>query len=247
MVDLLNCLTYNDNLFSGVVLPDGLDSEELVNQILGECGMYTPIYTNPMLLEKMITLYFKTRLPIHQKLYNTTVLEYNPIENYDRKESNSRTLHRNTDSTQTSTSTGSEDMGRTISETESNESDSNGTSSANTDTTSTDSVSPYNDDNWHNSSQNVTKTFSEGSNKVKNTGSFDRGTDEAYDRKIDETGTMSGNNEEDVTDNYVSNIHGNIGVTTTQQMIESERNVSLFSVYDFITQHFKARFFVLCR
>ena len=42
----------------------------------------------------------------------------------------------------------------------------------------------------------------------------------------------------------VNHTHGNIGVTTAQQMIEGYREVSKFCVYDFIVQSFKDRFCV---
>ena len=38
---------------------------------------------------------------------------------------------------------------------------------------------------------------------------------------------------------------GNIGVTTTQQMIEEERRVSQFNIYDYIIESFKRRFCLL--
>lgn len=39
--------------------------------------------------------------------------------------------------------------------------------------------------------------------------------------------------------------HGNIGVTTTQQMIEQERRIDLFNLYDIIIEDFKMRFCIL--
>lgn len=39
--------------------------------------------------------------------------------------------------------------------------------------------------------------------------------------------------------------HGNIGVTTTQKMIEEERRVSGFNIYDYIADSFKKRFCIL--
>lgn len=38
---------------------------------------------------------------------------------------------------------------------------------------------------------------------------------------------------------------GNIGVTTTQQMIEAERNIDQFNIYDYIVNNFKNAFCVL--
>ena len=39
--------------------------------------------------------------------------------------------------------------------------------------------------------------------------------------------------------------HGNIGVTTTQDMIKQERQIDLFNVYDIIIEDFKMRFCIL--
>ena len=39
--------------------------------------------------------------------------------------------------------------------------------------------------------------------------------------------------------------HGNIGVTTTQEMIRQEREIDLFNVYDIIIEDFKMRFCIL--
>lgn len=39
--------------------------------------------------------------------------------------------------------------------------------------------------------------------------------------------------------------HGNIGVTTTQEMIRQQRNIELFNLYDIIIEDFKMRFCIL--
>ncbi len=41
-----------------------------------------------------------------------------------------------------------------------------------------------------------------------------------------------------------SRVHGNIGVTTTQQMLQSERDVAMFNVYDVICKDFQKRFLI---
>ena len=45
--------------------------------------------------------------------------------------------------------------------------------------------------------------------------------------------------------NHSARIHGNIGVTTSQQMIEAERSVVQFNMIDFITDSFKEAFCLL--
>lgn len=62
------------------------------------------------------------------------------------------------------------------------------------------------------------------------------GTEGSTDSTGSSSGTSSG------TETVESHMHGNIGVTTAAQMIEGFRQISDFSVYEFIINSFKARF-----
>lgn len=65
----------------------------------------------------------------------------------------------------------------------------------------------------------------------------DNGTNESSTNGT-ETGTIG---------NTLTRIeHGNIGVTTTQQMLEAERQLVKFNIYDIIIDSFKQRFCLLC-
>lgn len=44
---------------------------------------------------------------------------------------------------------------------------------------------------------------------------------------------------------HTGNTRGNVGVTTTQEMIEAQRDVVKFNIYDYIIDSFKSRFCVL--
>lgn len=56
-----------------------------------------------------------------------------------------------------------------------------------------------------------------------------------------ETGTTSGTESEE----YVRTEQGNIGVTSTQQLIKEEREIALFEIDDFIINDFKRQFCIL--
>lgn len=56
------------------------------------------------------------------------------------------------------------------------------------------------------------------------------------------TGTGSGTS--DIIEDTITRTHGNIGVTSTQKMIESERKVVLFNVYHWIAIEFEQNFFI---
>lgn len=57
------------------------------------------------------------------------------------------------------------------------------------------------------------------------------------------TGTVDGTNKR--TNKRESHIHGNVGVTTAQQMINEERKLLNFDIYKHITQEFKEHFCVM--
>lgn len=77
----------------------------------------------------------------------------------------------------------------------------------------------------------------EGGDFVETAGESDNGSAET---------SSTGSSEIEETDNrrsqHTGRIHGNIGVTTSQQMIMSERAVANFSIYDVIAQDFAREF-----
>lgn len=58
----------------------------------------------------------------------------------------------------------------------------------------------------------------------------------------DTTNNVSGTNKRDAKHSRSGRAHGNIGVTTSQQMIESERKVAMFNIYDIIAESFVENF-----
>lgn len=57
--------------------------------------------------------------------------------------------------------------------------------------------------------------------------------------------TYNNNRSTNNTNTRVAHIHGNIGVTTSQQMIESERSLVKFTTAKYIVEEFKKRFCIL--
>lgn len=93
--------------------------------------------------------------------------------------------------------------------------------------------------------------------KTTNTGSFNgRGTQtgqvSAYNsadfQNREKTTMESSTTNTDTGDSTTTEkrkMYGNIGVTTTQEMIQAERNIDTFSTYDVIVQEFKEKFCLL--
>lgn len=62
------------------------DDGELADAIMDVCGELPCIYRNPDELKKWVRIWFFKNLPVWKKLLETTRYEYDPIANYDRKE-----------------------------------------------------------------------------------------------------------------------------------------------------------------
>lgn len=78
---------------------------------------------------------------------------------------------------------------------------------------------------------------------------FDSDVYQPKEKIVGESGdedTTSGNGSgtSDITEKIETRTRGNIGVTTTQQMIEAERKVVLFNVYNWIAIEFEQHFFI---
>ena len=219
MVKLWNMLQQLPTLFDGIALPEGLDHDSMVNSILFEAAELPPIYTDPELLKQMIIHYFKTRLAIHSQLVSVLATEYDPIENYNRYE------ERSTSGTNAVTRSNSENVTNSGTVTSSTQGSTSGEVENKVSAFNADTYQP--DDHTDSTTTNDTQTETETGGTSATTGS---GT---------ENGTHSGQE--------TAHIHGNIGVTTSQQMIESSIELlGVSDVYRYITADFIKTFCIRC-
>lgn len=169
LLSIMGLYEYDNNLFQGLQLPEGLNREAVINEILLQCAELELLYPSVNTMKLAITTWSLANQYTWQKLYDTMTVEYNPIWNVDATVSIDR--------------------------------DATGTGNA------TDAVKGFNSNTWAES---------------------------------DKTDTSSAATE-DVTERRT----GNIGVTTTQQMLEQERKIAEFNMISYIAQSFKQRFCLL--
>lgn len=211
---LLDLLYYDDTIMDNFAVPDGIDRQLALDIIYQRCGL-TPLYhPDPAWLKFYIGRWCSKNAKTWEELYKTTIQDYNPIYNYDRTE----------ETTDTRSGT------RTLSEDTSSNTKQNGdtsvtdTSSDNSEhTTSADNSDTYEPGYKDVSSRQDTQA-SESSNRVDVTG----------DRAVDET---TGE-----TYSHKMRAFGNVGVTTTQEMLSAQRTLVRYNVYDEIADSFKDEF-----
>ena len=233
--------------------------------------------TDVTTIQKMVVNLYKVKKYTYERLYNSTLLKYEPIENYDR-------LETITDSTIKDT-TGSTDYG--LQNTTSSITSDNVDGAQKNDNTTTEkmeygetttvikdkltktgkerstdngkkvserNVAPYDSETYYNqekttdsfdsyshtnelldridetnSTVNVpTKTDNKTTTVVENIGEkTNTQTSTTQQQQQAHTDTVTG--KEEITYKHENRTHGNIGVTTSQQMLESEREVALFN------------------
>lgn len=196
---------YDDTLFNGFNVPEGLVKQIAIDTILMRTRELEILYPDLNYMKTRITIWSNKYQINWKKLYDTTVLEYNPIENYDHME----------DWTDTDDETTSSARDNTVK------------------STSTNKIM---------NSVNVTDQ-----NTAFNAGLADHAK-QITDGNTTENGSITNTEKENVNDGRTrkhtrtGRTHGNIGVTTSQQMIQSERDLVVFNLYDVIAESFIENF-----
>lgn len=203
-------MLFDSTLFDDMRLPEGVEKNLVVNCILERYGDTALANPDPEWMKHYIRTWSARRLPIWEKLDATLHLEYNPIENYDRKEDieEKRTTNRTTSGTASGTNGETNSEERTENETSLHD-------------VSAENASDYQPD----SKDTVTG-----------------GGTSSYRRDIDTSSETSGT--ENITDTFThsNRTHGNIGVTTSQQMIQSERDLVRYSLIEEIAEDYRDAF-----
>lgn len=231
-------MLFDSTLFDGLQLPDGVDKKLVVNCILERHGDTALANPDPEWMKHYISTWSARRLSIWKKLDATLHLEYNPIENYDRKEDIEEKRLIGKTSSGSTNSTNSEKLSESTSGTSSEETSETGTE----DTTgeSKRDVSAENATDYQPDTKD-TNTITVG-RKTDGTASTETSQESNSDRSNLMAAETSG--EENTTDTFThsNRTHGNIGVTTSQQMIQSERDLVRYSLIEEIAEDYRDAF-----
>lgn len=227
LLTIMGLYNYDNTIFDNLMLPDGVDKPTLVDNIILETAELECIYPTPVFLKTAIGLWSNVQFLTWDRVYTAMNLEYNPIENYDRQETESTTGTRAHSGRDTTTRSG------TVSETGSTTASTQGTASESGTTTNKiagfDSTTLVDHDS---STGSNTRQASDSSTGSSTRSGSDSSTQElTHGEQIADSGSRT------------SRIHGNIGVTTSQQMLQSELDLAPnLNIYQYITADFRKRF-----
>ena len=244
-LSLYGIFQYDDTILDGLNVPTGMDADTVKNMLLIETAGMSILYPDAPFLKKAIALWSAERADVWQKLYNTTVLQYDPIENYDRREESSEqnigteltqsAQERSTDS-QTTGSSQEHRSGETAGSSQEHRSGDSTASAANT---------AYNSNDFADTSKSTSSGRDDSTGSTLGSSSDDVQGSAVTTGSGKENVAGSENKSKSDMRRLTSRIHGNIGVTTSQQMIMSEREVAEFCMVDYIVNDFISRFCVM--
>ena len=80
-ISLQGLYDLDSTIFEKLVLPNGLDKNVFINNLLEQSYEFEVLYPNPMYMKNMLEQYSLMRLPQWQRMYNVMTKEYNALEN----------------------------------------------------------------------------------------------------------------------------------------------------------------------
>lgn len=243
-MSILGLYNYDPTIFDGLTLPTAADitneadkvsdpwvpnKQDFIGYLLLQAAEMELVYSSAPIMATMITVWSAAHSYEWKQLYNTMLYKYNPIWNKDGlwKETrdldgkNERTANLDTTDTRTYTNLTDEHTLTNLTNTQ--------TGAIEHDVTGFDvnSYSPNTRDNY---------------NQLKNVGTgSEKNVRNGEDKNIEKiTGTDKYYTEDNGT--ITREESGNIGMTMTQEMIQRQREIVQFNLYDYIARQFIHQF-----
>ena len=248
----------NDDLFKYLSVPTGIDRSLLINNILLRGGEFEVLYANPTFLQNMIGVWSDKWQHTMERWIKVLSIDYNPLENYDRMEEWEDTGHklssqmhtkdeaskRNNLSQTAESNTSSDSQTRTENAVAQDISHSSGEG----DTTNTRSAydannyQPHDQTRTNSSGDNTSNGITSADGTTTNTGNQTNNSNSLNSEISDVNENIKANAIDNSKGIHTGRMHGNIGVTTSQQMLEAELDISKWNIYEEITDLFLNEF-----
>lgn len=189
---LIGMYNYRPDLFDFLDFPEDIDKNTVRDTILLKSANFELLYPDPDFVKDSIKVWSAKWYRTFDRWQKALAIDYEPLENYDRREE------------WTDTGNGTSTV--------------TGTTNDSANVTTEQKVSAYNSDTMRDNVETTTESSSESS--------------------IDNTNTSETSNVR------TGRAHGNIGVTTSQQMLEAELKIAKWNLYDHIADLFLSEYVI---
>lgn len=245
-------------ILDNIELPNEMDKTTMLDYIFMYAGENEVRYPQPAVLERLINNWFSSRKHDFEMMWRALHAEYNPIENTDRYEdfwentdrTDKGTENRTEDNSVQRNSSGQNSQKSSVTGNSNSTGSSSGTSTRTPNLTSEETVSAFDANTYQpnkRSTQSGTETTESSETSTSNVSST-QNAEQSGNQNTNETET--GNNSVNgTTSNTMHNelkhglhSHGNIGVTTNQEMINEELELRKYDLYKQIALLFEDEF-----
>lgn len=226
---ILGMYKYRKGLFDELKLPEGVSRDDVINRILLDGANFEILYSDFDFMQDAIGLWSNTWYRTFEKWSNALSIDYAPLENYDRIEDwlDSSNSNSNRNSTENRNLSNSLRSCRDLKSVTQN------TGSDNT----LHNVSPYDTGSYVADSQDIANLNNQSATADTGT-TITNGTDSG-------TVNNTGNDSSNTDSTHKGRTHGNIGVTTSQQMLEEELKIARFNLIKQISDVFIKDFCIM--
>ena len=220
-------LTFDPTLFDTMPLPDGLDRETVVGTVIYECAPFEVLIPQPELFKRLLVLFAHRRLPVWQKMYDSTVQRYEMLSDTEtsKQYSGSDTDTRTPDLTRTR----SPDLTRTRSPELTTEGQNTGSDSVEQ------QVAAFNSEDYANREKQTTTL---GTKNVVHSSGTETETETGTDTET-ETGTEKTVRERGTAEHVTGRNR------PAAELLKAEREAALFDVVHFIATDVKCNFCIM--
>lgn len=229
LIGIENYLNPERSVFEKMQLPDGIDKDTLIGSILLRCQEFELLYSDPDFLIDAVNIWSRKNYWTFDKWVKAINIKYDPLYNYDRTEEWSDTHEGDYSKTGSGSSSGNTGTTNNLTETHNLHSTN--------DVTNTHSEKAFNDTSLVNNQQDVTDQDGSDTGTITNTGSV-TGT-------YNNTDSNNESGDDSFENKHSGRMFGNIGVTTSQQMLQSELDLARWNMYEHIADLFASEFCIM--
>ena len=213
--------TDSKSLFDLLSLPEGIDKDNVIDNIILEGGEFETVYGDPLFMRSAIGVWSGKHYRTFDKWIKALNIEYAPLENYDRQEAWTDKGKENSNSKFIDDTT-----------TESNGTvNTHGKSDQNGNTE--DQTSAFDSSSYQPADKHIIDTDE---NHEDHTGTYN---------KTENDSTQTNEFHKGDENEHRGRIHGNIGTMTTQNMLGQEIDIARFNIVQQITDLFLSEFCIL--
>lgn len=225
-LSILGLYNYQPAIFDSLTIPTSVDRETLIDNIIMEAAELELLFPNADILGRLIGNWSKTRLAAWNRMIGALDAEYNPIENTDRYEDHLEDYTRDLKESDNYTRDLKENDNYTRDLTDSGKNNSSGGTQ--------NSRTGYNSGDLQVTDSSSSEDHSDDTRSYTGSDERNKGYTGSDNRNKGFTGFD--------TRHTVIHTHGNIGITSNQQMVQAELDLRQTDIYSIIVHEFIDKF-----